>query len=233
MVDQKIMEIAQRIPLFKGLSSEHLIDIMETAIPKQYTRGQLIFQYGDKADRFFVILNGWAKLYRDMSDGHQVVLHTFTAGESFAEAAILGQETFPASAEAVEDSTLLVFSGAKFKEKLMGNTQLSMQMLASMSAHMRHLVNQMEQLNGRPTAQRLASFLVGLCANINDNANDNHPINIYLPYDKTLVAARLGMQPETLSRAFGKLKKLGVKSKGSGVMINSPLELAKFCEEIE
>ncbi len=228
MVDQKIMEIVQRIPLFKGLSSEQLMDIMETAVPRQYTRGQLIFQYGDAADRFFIILNGWAKLYRDMSDGHQVVLHTFTAGESFAEAAILGQETFPASAEAVEDSTLLVFSGAKFKEKLMDNTTLSMQMLASMSAHMRHLVNQMEQLNGRPTAQRLASFLVGLC----DNANDNIPINIYLPYDKTLVAARLGMQPETLSRAFGKLKKIGVKSKGSGVMINSPLELTKFCEEI-
>ncbi len=229
MLDERTLDIVKRIPLFKGLSDDHVKELTHAAMPKQYTRGQIVSQRGDEADRFFVILDGWVKLYRDMADGHQVVLHTFTAGESFAEAAILGQETYPASSEVVEDATMLVFSGNRFKAKLLENADLSMRMLASMSAHMRHLVNQMEQLNGRPTAQRLASFLVGLC----DNANDNEAVSIRLPYDKTLVAARLGMQPETLSRAFGKLKKLGVESKGAGVMIGNPLMLAEFCEEAE
>ena len=32
-----------------------------------------------------------------------------------------------------------------------------------------------------------------------------------LPYDKVLIAGRLGMKPESLSRAFAKLKPVGVR----------------------
>lgn len=54
---------------------------------------------------------------------------------------------------------------------------------------------------------------------------------ILLPYNKLLVAARLGMQPETLSRAMRRLKDdLDMQFKGREVSIKDLEELQEYCE---
>ena len=54
------------------------------------------------------------------------------------------------------------------------------------------------------SVQRVAEFLASLCE------VDNGSCEIALPYDKVLIAGRLGITPESLSRAFAKLKSFGV-----------------------
>ena len=227
--DEKMLELVRRVPLFRDFRDEAITHILSSASKVQAPRGKLLFQQGDDADCFYIIMSGWVKLYRNLPDGRQVVLHTFTAGEAFAEAAILGSGVYPATSEVVEDSILLAFSGNGFLSQIRDNSDLALRMLASMSIHMRHLVAQMEQLGGRPTTHRLADFLIGLCDNDNEDEMGSARL-VQLPYDKSLVAARLGMQPETLSRAFGKLRKLGVESKRGGVVISDIDALADFCQ---
>ena len=54
-------------------------------------------------------------------------------------------------------------------------------------------------------------------------------VRIHLPYDKTLVAARLGMQPETFSRALSKLKKeTGIRVQGAYIEMDSIDPLASY-----
>ena len=66
------------------------------------------------------------------------------------------------------------------------------------------LVSQLEQMKRLTAPQRLADFLLTLCP------NEEGPCEIKLPYEKSLIASRLGMKPESLSRALAKLKPLGV-----------------------
>ena len=44
--------------------------------------------------------------------------------------------------------------------------------------------------------------------------------DIALPYDKVLIAARLGLKPESLSRAFAKLRAVGVAVHAAHVAVN-------------
>jgi CRP-like cAMP-binding protein len=92
-----------------------------------------------------------------------------------------------------------------------------------MSLHLRRLVQQIEHLTVRSSTERLADFLVKLADNRNERAI------LRLPYDKGLIAARLGMQPETLSRALAKLRPLGVETKGSRVTIRDVDALRRHC----
>ena len=62
--------------------------------------------------------------------------------------------------------------------------------------------------------QRVAEFLLDLAAG--DGA-----CTVALPYNKTLIAGRLGMKPESLSRAFAKLRELGVRVNQSSAAISS------------
>ena len=85
-------------------------------------------------------------------------------------------------------------------------------------------MDEIEQLKARSTPQRIADFLVKH-ANANSGA-----ARIVLPYEKALIASRLGMTPESFSRALGKLAKIGVIVDRDSVSIGDVAKLAAFAD---
>ena len=92
-------------------------------------------------------------------------------------------------------------------------------MIASTSQHLHRLVQRVEQLTAQSALQRVAEFLASLCL-----CKDG-PCTISLPYDKSLIAGRLGLQPESLSRAFAKLRLVGVNVRTSDVVVSDVARL--------
>jgi hypothetical protein len=64
------------------------------------------------------------------------------------------------------------------------------------------------------TTERVASFLIRL-----SNVSSGHAV-VRLPQEKGLVAGRLGMRPETFSRALSQLRQHGVTCSGLDVIID-------------
>jgi CRP-like cAMP-binding protein len=218
------LEILRRVPLFAGLEKARLTDLLEGTSIRIHPKGQLLFQQGDPADRFFVVLSGWVKIFRLTPDGEQSVMGLFTRAESFAEAAMFMGGHFPASAEVVEEARLLRVQSGPFEKRLHAEPQIAVSMLASVSRRMHYLVGQIEQLQVRSGTQRVADFLLKLCS-VREG-----PVEIALPYDKSLIASRLGMKPESFSRALARLRELGVRSERSHVSVSNVAVLAEFCE---
>lgn len=222
-MDRQDLEILRRVPLFAGLDESRLGDLLRDASIRDHPKGQLLFQQGDTADRFYVVLGGWVKIFRLTPDGDEAVMALFARGESFAEAAMFMGGQFPASAEVVEQARLLRVESRPFKNRLHAEPEIAVAMLASVSLRMHYLVGQIEQLQVRSGTQRVADFLLKLCS-----AEDG-PTEIALPYDKSLIASRLGMKPESFSRALARLRDLGVRTERSRVSIADAAALAEYC----
>ncbi len=176
-------------------------------------------------ESFFLVLDGWIKLYRVTPGGEEAIVAIFTRGQSFAEAAVFTGREFPVSAEAVSDVRLLRIPADILLREIRQNPDVAISMLASTSMHLHNLVQQIEQLKAHTGVQRVAEFLVGLCG------TDSGTCAVALPYDKTLIAGRLGMKPESLSRAFAKLRELGVSVSQSSVDISDVARLQDFAEQ--
>ena len=222
-MDRQDLEILRRVPLFAGLDESRLGDLLRDVSVRDHPKGQLLFQQGDTADRFYVVLGGWVKIFRLTPDGDEAVMALFARGESFAEAAMFMGGQFPASAEVVEQARLLRVESRPFKNRLHAEPEIAVAMLASVSLRMHYLVGQIEQLQVRSGTQRVADFLLKLCS-----AEDG-PTEIALPYDKSLIASRLGMKPESFSRALARLRDLGVRTERSHVSISDTAALAEYC----
>ena len=207
------IQVLRSQPLFRGLDGRALADLLSDARVRTYPRASLLFLQGEPADRFFVIFAGWVKLFRQSEAGEESVIAVFTAGESFAEAAIFDQATYPVSAVVVEEARMLVVPGASFIRRLSDNGAYALNMMASMSRHLRQLVQQVEQLSVRSSTERVAGFLARLCGEAEAGAR------VQLPLEKALIAGRLGMQPETFSRALARLRDQGVTSSGGEIVI--------------
>jgi CRP-like cAMP-binding protein len=211
--------------LLASLPPELAAELVRSAHVHRYARGTTIFLQGEEIRSVFIVLDGWVKLYRTTQNGAEAVVGVQTSGGCFGEAMVLRHAHAPVAAEAVTDARLLCIDGAVIQRKMQDEPDLVLAMLSSSYAHMRGLIGQIEQLKAKSGAQRLATFLLDLCPCKADACT------VTLPYEKVLIAGRLGLKPESLSRAFARLKSVGVRVNHCNAAIADVAALRRFAEE--
>ncbi|WP_209597167.1 Crp/Fnr family transcriptional regulator [Ruegeria sp. HKCCSP351] len=200
---QKI--VARQSLLLRSLPEQHVDTLLRQAVWRQYDRGETIFLQEEEAKAVHVVLAGWVKLFRISPTGAEAVVSVFTRGESFGEAVALRNVPYPVSAEAVSPCEIMHIPSPVLLSLMKQDPEICVSILAATFTHLHSLVAQLEQLKAQTGAQRVAEFLLNLCD------SDAGQCEVELPYDKMLIAGRLGMKPESLSRAFSRLKPVGVK----------------------
>jgi CRP/FNR family transcriptional regulator len=195
--------------LFTGLSPENLHQIAAITVAKPVAKGVYLFHEGDPSLGFYIVQSGAINLHRVNGAGKEQVIHVFRAGESFAEGTLASDNGYPVDARAVESS-------------LKRQPELALRMLGSMSAHLRILVAQLEDLTLKDVETRLSNWLVKRCP----NPTSDKPLKIDLPMTKRLLAAELGTVSETFSRTLAKFREQGfIEVNGKAITVLSPARL--------
>ena len=219
------LEIISRIAVFRGLKPKTVKHIIAPATAVMLRPHETLFRQGDPATAFFIVINGWVKLYRIAVSGEEMVLNVLTKGGSYAEAHALTGAYYPATAEAVSEARVVRIPADHVVRCIRETPDIALAMIASASQHLHHLVEQIEHLKAQSGVQRVAEFLASL-APVETGAYD-----IALPYDKVLIAARLGLKPESLSRAFAKLRAVGVAVHAAHVAVNDVGKLRQLAAD--
>lgn len=213
------LKAVSQIAVFSGLNPRIVPTLLAQANVVDLDSGQVLFRQGEPAAAFFIVIEGWVKLYRITPAGDEAVLHVLTKGESFAEAVAFGGGRYPATASAATHARVVVIPAHHVVNCIREMPDVAIAMIASTSQHLHRLVQRVEQLSAQSALQRVAEFLAGLCPNMDGSCT------ISLPYDKTLIAGRLGLKPESLSRVFAKLRSMGVDVRASDVVVSEVAQL--------
>ncbi len=208
--------------LFESLGSVDLQRIAEFAQLRRVARGDSLFREGEPTRGFFVTHSGAINVHRIASDGREKTIHIFRAGESFAEATLPDGTGYPAHASCVEDGHVVFIPRSEFLSLLKTRPDLSLRMLASMSHHLRILVNALDDLTQKDVETRLAIWLLNRCP----QPLGAEAVDIKLDVTKTVLAAELRIRNETLSRTIARMRDLGlVVSLGRTIRVIHPLQL--------
>ena len=192
---------------------------------RKYDRGKTIFLQDETAQAIHIVIDGWVKLYRIAPNGGEAVVNVFAKGESFGEAVAFKGRPYPVSAEAVTSCEVMRIPSVALVEAMRREPEIAVSVIASTFAHLHSLVSQLEQLKAQTGPQRVAEFLLELCE------QDHGSCIVTLPYDKVLIAGKLGMKPESLSRSFARLKTVGVHIKRNHAAIDDIDRLRNFSED--
>ncbi|WP_421703332.1 Crp/Fnr family transcriptional regulator [Aliiroseovarius sp.] len=225
MLSQSELKTAKRSVLFRNVPDEMLLNLLGDSHKRKVARGATLFVQGDPATHMFVILEGCVKLIRITPGGEEIVVAVYSEGDSFGEAVALKGGQYPVTVEAVQDSVLMQVETRVVFDTLRSDPDLAVAMLSSTFSHLHELVMEIENLKALSGAQRLATFLISL-APVEDG-----PCSLVLPYDKVLIAKRLGMKPESLSRSFANLRKQGVSVKRQSVDVEDIAQLKDFVSD--
>jgi len=225
MPDHKnIIEILKHTSLFENCDDDIMSSFSAQSTFQSFEKGQVLFLHEEPAKRFFIIINGWVKLFRETLEGTQAVVDILSDNHIFGETSIFQNDTYPYSAEAVEPTKVLSLPLNLLKSEIEINPKIASSMLSSMAKFRRQQDQELEHRALQNAPQRIGCFLLRLT-----NQNDTGAVKIHLPYDKSLVASRLGMQPETFSRALAKLKDAtGMEINGSTIELGDIKQLINY-----
>lgn len=212
-------------PLFADLDGRDLALLLEGAQGVAYAETGLLFSEGDAADRFFVILEGRVSLFALTETGDQSIIEVFDPVCTFAEAAIFSSGVFPLNCEVAAGTRLVHIPAGPFLKRLSENRVLGMKLLAGLAQWQRRLIHEIADLTGKSPAERLASFLLALAGGAAGRAE------IRLPLSKAALASRIGITPESLSRALARLKAAGVETSGRDVVLTDTEALRALLRE--
>jgi len=200
-------DVLRKAPLFATLPDEDLRRVAAIAVSRRYARKEAIFREGDRADGFFVITSGKVKVFKLSDEGKEQVLHVLEPGQSFAEAVIFEGGVYPAHAEALADSEILLLPKRAFIDLLEKNPKVAVRMLASLSKWLKRMTDLVESLSLRDVEARLVFYLSEELSSRGIPPRDG--ITLELPVSKNVLASRLGTVPETFSRTLKKLQDEG------------------------
>lgn len=216
----------RRAYLFGGMADPHLELLLQDAREVRLEPGETLFRHGQPATHFYFLRAGLVKLFRLSPEGDEKIIEILRPGETFAEAVMFmgNKGRYPVNSEAVSEARLLAFSQNRFLALLRDSPEASFTLLASMSRRLHMLVNQIESLTLQNATYRLVAYLLEQLP----GGSATEP-EIQLSVPKSVIAARLAIQPETLSRILARLRQGGlVEVHGAHIAVRDVQALRKL-----
>lgn len=212
--DAKMITDALKLSfLFSSLDGSQLERVAQHAVNIHLAEGESLFEQGDVANRFFLLLSGQVKLFRLSPAGNEKVVEIVVPGCTFGEALMfLDRPHFPVGAQALEPSEVISINAEDFAMMLRESVDTCFVMMGAMSQRMRGLLREIDDISLHSATCRVATYML---RNTPPCADSFH-----LPVAKQVLASRLSVTPETFSRIVRNLSDRGViKLDGSRVTV--------------
>ncbi|MBV9250469.1 MAG: cyclic nucleotide-binding domain-containing protein [Acetobacteraceae bacterium] len=222
-VASTIREWLRAQQVFSTLSNTIIDDLASIIQEATLPGAAVLFEQGADATHLYVLLQGQVALWGAAPDGTSAVVEVVHPPDHFVLAPILTQLPHLTSARAVTPVRLLMIEADGLRHLLEREASLANALFRAEAMSFREMVRQVQDLKLRNAAERLACYLLGLVEDPNATG-----ASFRLPFEKGLLAARLGCRQENLSRAFATLRSVGVETHGARVILHNIPALRAF-----
>lgn len=196
-----LLELLQANPLFAGLDVESLQILIQGAVWREYSTGEVIVLEGEGLPDLLCLQTGWIKVVKISPSGREQVLRFLEPGETFNELGVFTGQLNPATAIALEPAGVWLIRRQAVLRLLTDNPDFAQYIIAKMAERLLYLVSLVTDLSLRPITGRLARLLI-------EEATGDQLLRPNW-YTQAELASRLGTVPDVVQRALRNLEKEG------------------------
>ena len=106
--------LLSHVPPFSKLDNQEIRAVLDLASSRHLDEGVTVFEEGDEAERFFILLDGYIRVVRYTPEGEQVIVCHIPPGQLFGIARAINRTTYPATALTASDSIALSWPSSLF-----------------------------------------------------------------------------------------------------------------------
>lgn len=222
MRSQDITEI-RSLRLFADCRPDTFEALMRNGFLQRFPPGVVLIQENDPADFLYVVVEGMVEMFSTCNNRETTIEFVRPIG-TFILAAVLKDGVYLQSARTLEKSRILMISAENVRQAMHGDTKFMAAIVDEIATCYRNLVKDLKNQKLRSGTERLANWLL----KTNKVQNGNGVIELAI--EKRLLASRLGMTPENLSRAFASLGAYDVEVNGRTIRLHDVHSLESFAK---
>jgi CRP/FNR family transcriptional regulator, nitrogen oxide reductase regulator len=221
--------LVAKFPLFKEFHAEALDAILSEARCDRYPKSTAVFQQGEQATSFFVLLHGHVRASKATPAGDQIVVRYVSPGEIFGVTTAIGLDRYPATATAVDDSVVLSWPSAKWPSLVAQHPSLAVSTLQMVGSRLQETHTRVVEMSTEQVEQRIAHALLRLAKQAGRKVE--HGIKIDFPISRQDVAEMTGTTLHTVSRTLSAWEQQGlVESARQSIVLRDPHRLFIIAE---
>ena len=184
--------------LFSALSDAERQRLLATAQTRRFAAGERLFSHGDAALHFYLLRSGCVKLFRLSPEGDEKIMRLIRPSETFAETILfMDPPRYPVHGEGVEAGELVALDRDTFLAILEESFPTCRAVMAQLTLRIQSHWDEIETLALQNSRYRVVHYLLGLLP-----SGASGQVILTLPARKTVIAARVAVTPETLSRTL-------------------------------
>lgn len=216
------LKIISRLPFFRHLSPEAILEINRLFQDCSVAAGQVIYFEGDAGENLYLVASGKVKIMRLGLSGREVLLDILQGGEYFGYLAVGTEQTYTETAVAKTDCCILQISAQNFEKVLNLYPDVTMKVLKAVGQRLAESQEIIKQLSVYTVEQRIAAALLRVANKLGEQKQTGMLIQI--PFSRQDLAAMTGSTVETVSRVMSRFSTEGLISTGRKWVVIHHLE---------
>jgi CRP/FNR family transcriptional activator FtrB len=201
----------RELSLFAGVDPAQVEDMLRVSFLQRFPAHVELVREGEAPDFLHVVIDGQVEVFSAYRD-RETTVAVVGPGHSFIIAAVLMDRIYLKSARALTSTRILMIPSEAVRRAFEADAVFARRMGLEMANAYRTVVKELKNQKLRSSLERLANWI------LSHAGPDNR---FELPFDKKVLASRLGMAPEVLSRSFATLARYEVKVAGRLITIGN------------
>ncbi len=204
--------VLRSIPLFATMGDEQLDRMTAQANARRVPQGDAVFEQGDPAKAFYLLLHGRLKVTQVTRDGQQIIVRVVHPGDLFGFTRALGRPDYPGTATAAVDSLVASWPTESWDGFVENNPQLAMSAIRTIGQRLDEAHTRIREMSTQEVERRVAHAVLRLSKQAGRKEGDG--IRIDFPISRQDIAEMTGTTLHTVSRILSAWESQGLVEGG-------------------
>jgi CRP/FNR family transcriptional regulator, cyclic AMP receptor protein len=206
-VTEKIVLFLGEVALFTQLTEEERTKIASVMSYRKVKKKDILFYEGFPCTAIYLLQHGRVKVYKTTEEGREQIVNILVDSDMFPHVGMFGGSPYPATAEALEDSSLYYIKVQELTAMLEGNPALCIRLLQILEGKIRGLQSRLTDVLSKDMREKIINTLLSLARSNGSRIPEGYRIEMELTHQD--LASMVGTTRETVSRVISQLKREG------------------------
>lgn len=196
--DTPLRALVRDLPVFSGMDATAFDKLLDQSTHRIIPQGRTVFQQGEEAKLFYILIHGRLKVTQVTSDGQQLIVRVVNPGDLFGFALALGRKDYPGTPFALVESSVLAWPMEMMTELMARNPTLAVKTMQMIGGRLDAAHSRIREISTQEVEQRVAHAIIRLAHEA--GVKEETGIRIDFPVSRQDIAELTGTTLHTVSR---------------------------------
>lgn len=221
--------LVRALPLFAQMKDAELDQLLARAATRRVPVGQAVFEQGQVATHFYLLLHGRLKVTQVTPEGQQIIVRMVNPGDIFGFVQALQRLDYPGTPIAAAESVVLSWPNEIWNSVIEQNPHLAVNAMRTIGQRLQEAHTRIREMSTEEVERRVAHAVLRLVEQAGRKEEDGTSIDF--PLTRQDVAEMTGTTLHTVSRIFSAWESQGlVKGGRQKLLVRDKERLAALAE---